>query len=614
MHLTSHTINQYKASTLLSIDIETKDPELEEKGPGTHRGDGHICGLSICSKDTGSTLNHYLSLAHPDTKGEVIARNRKIAADILKVPNPKIGANIAYDIEWLNHEGFEVGGKFHDVQYAEPLLNEYARTYHLDGLATKYNVGVKKTNVLKEYADMMGWEGKPIKHIWRMPARVAAEYALSDTELPLDIFKKQMFHLEQQDLVSLYNLETALIPVLLRMRRNGARLDMPKFKRTIVAATEKQYKLSKELYSWAGTELNLNSTVQLAKIFDKHGIQYPRNAPTEKMKLAGKPGNPNLDKFALKKIAEKHPVCSTILEYKQVTTLINLFLSKYANFQVNGKLYGSFHPLRTDDYGTVSGRFSASKPNLQQVSAKDSDFDSEDSQLDDLHGQVVRSLFIPDDGYKWAKADYSQVEYRMLAHYAQGEGSKELVESYNANKHMDYHQKVMDITGLERRPAKTINFGSMYGMGVLATSKMLECPFEEAEMFVSRYHTAAPYVRKTLGAVSNVAASRGFIKTLLGRKARVHSSRKLYSMFNRLIQGSSADVMKKAMVDAEEKGLFDILPLYLTVHDELDIGFKENKEGEEALEELVHTMETTVKLDVPLFVDCHTGDNWAEAD
>jgi DNA polymerase-1 len=172
----------------------------------------------------------------------------------------------------------------------------------------------------------------------------------------------------------------------------------------------------------------------------------------------------------------------------------------------------------------------------------------------------------------------------------------------------------MDLTGFERRAAKQVNFGGMYGIGAPTASNLFGWELDEAKEILNTYHTAAPYIRTTRDAVSNVCSSRGFIFTILGRKARLHTTRSLYSMFNRLIQGSAADVMKKAIVDAEEQGLFDELVLHLTVHDELDVSYQKTKRGEEALKELTHCMEETVKIDVPLLVDCHTGDNWAEAD
>jgi len=556
----------FDRSKLLSIDIETKDPNLVEMGPGTHRGDGHICGLSISSYDlNGNIVGEYLSFTHPDTPSDEREKNRKIAKSLLKTSKPKIGANIAYDIEWLNHEGFKVGGKSHDIQYGAALLDEYKRSYSLNSVAKDAGLQPKKTDVLQEYCDTMNWKGEPIKHIWRMPSSVAAEYALVDTALPLEIFELQKQQLEHQNMWSLYNLEIDLIPVLLNMRRNGVRVDMDLFRRTIVSVNDVIYHKTETLSNWAGRELNFNSTSQLAKLFDEKGISYPRRPPTAKMLASGKTeGNPCLDKSVLRRLAEEHPMCQELLDLRHYSTINNLFLYKWANMLVGDRLYAQFHPLRNDEYGTVSGRFSASKPNLQQVSSADDDPEfNVEGALANLKGKILRRLFLPEEGKKWAKLDYSQVEYRIMAHYASGRGAEELRQTYIDNPLTDYHQRVMDLTGFDRKTAKNVNFGGAYGVGIKTASTLFGWTIEEAELFLNGYHRAAPYIRTTRNAVSNVISRRGYIHTILGRRARLGGSRKLHSFFNRLIQGSAADIMKKSMVDAYKKGLFDVLDITL---------------------------------------------------
>jgi DNA polymerase I-like protein with 3'-5' exonuclease and polymerase domains len=611
---TEQQIDLMCSAKLLSVDIESKDPELPKKGPGTHRGEGYICGTSFGIREGEHNFAYYLPLRHPDTSPEHRERNFKITKKLLESSAPKIGANFIYDLEWLLHEEFNVPLKnLHDVQYAEPLLDEYARSYKLERLARKYTQGIKKSYLLQEYCDTMGWKGDPLIHMWRIPERIAEEYAIEDALLPLEIFEKQKAALEKQGLWELYTMETELIPLLLKMRKVGVRLNMPLLMRTVNDVTDKHFALKEKLYDWAGYELNLGSSAQLARVFDKKGIAYPRREPTALMKEKGKPGNPQLDKKALNRMKVYHPICETILEFRHYDTLISMFLHPYMDFQVDGRLYGTFHPLRSDDYGTVAGRFSASKPNLQQVSAQEEDGD-EDDEFKALKGQIIRALFIPEEGCKWAKLDYSQIEYRIIAHYATGRGSQELRDKYNNDPSTDMHQVIMDSTGFDRRTAKRLNFGGTYGMGIPTAADTFEWEIEESELFMNSYHAAAPYVKTTRQKVSKTASRRGYVFTVLGRKARTHPSRKLHSMFNRLIQGSAADVMKKGMVDADKKGLFDVLIPHMTVHDEMDVSYKDNKEGNEALQELKVTMEEAVTFDVPLIVDCHTGNNWAEAD
>ena len=603
-------IEAFCATDILCVDIESKDPDLKEKGPGTHRGGGYICGVGFGAKLNGNAEGYYLPIAHMDTSAEEKEANIKRITKLLTSPTEKLGANIVYDYEWLLHEGFEINMRTtHDVQYAEPLLDEYRRSYSLESLAKIHTKEQKMTDVLKEYSDMMNWKGPPISNLWKMPQDVVEAYAVGDVTLPIEIFDKQKTQLEQEGLYELYTMETESIPALLEMRKNGVKIDQKRFKKTILNFTEQRHALTKKLEKWAGKDVNFNSSAQLAKVFDSYGIPYPRNAPTELMAKAGKPGNPNLDKNALGKLKQEFPICQTILDWRHTDTIIGMFLHPYMEFMSNERLYGTFHPLRSDDYGTVAGRFSASRPNLQQVSAID-----EDSEDGGIQGQVLRQLFIPEDDSDWAKLDYSQIEYRIMAHYAKGSAAEALRNQYNENVSTDLHQVICDITGFDRRTAKRLNFGGAYGMGTFTAANTFGWTMEEAEVFMAEYHRAAPYVKQLRNTVSSTAARRGHVFTILGRKARTHPSRKLHSMFNRLIQGSAADVMKKAIVDAYKKGLFSELPLHMTVHDELDVSVKRNKTANDALFELKRVMENVVKFEVPLLVECHTGANWAEAD
>ena len=223
-------------------------------------------------------------------------------------------------------------------------------------------------------------------------------------------------------------------------------------------------------------------------------------------------------------------------------------------------------------------------------------------------------MFIPEEGHTWGKSDYSQIEYRIIAHYAQGKGAISLREQYNYDPDTDFHKYIQDNTGFDRRTAKRLNFGGAYGMGIPSAAQLFGWTMEEAEMFMNTYHNTAPYIKETRNSVSRVAKQRGHIFTLLGRKARTHPSRKLHSMFNRLIQGSAADLFKKGMADAYNAGVFNVLIPHMFVHDEVDVSIPPTIEGQEALEELEYIMENAIKLDVPVKVDTHTGANWAEAD
>lgn len=605
----------FRETDLLGVDIESKDPNLVSLGPGCYRGDGYITGVSFATDD----VSVYLDIAHPDTTAETKERNLRIIADLCSQPNEKVGANILYDLDWLGSSQYriQVNGKINDVQYAEPLLDEYRTSYSLASLASHYHLTAKATNMLEGYCRSQQWkltkETPAAAYIWQMPSSVVRHYAELDSSLAVQILRKQKLELQRQGLMDIYDIEVGLIPLLLRMRQQGVRIDTPRYRKVSYAVADKLFELKNAIYEWAGEEFNIGSTAQLAELFDKRRMPYPRNEPTGIMKEKGLPGNPCLDKETLTQLSKNgYEICRKILQYRHYETLCNMFLIPYADFMVGDRLHCQFHPLRSDDYGAVSGRFSSSKPNLQQVSAQQDDDFSDGNPL--LKGQILRGLFIPEEDHLWAKLDYSQVEYRIGAHYASGPGAEELRKEYNDNPNTDYHQRIQDLTGFDRRTSKRLNFGASYGMGYKTAAKKFYWSEEEAEMFMEGYHRAAPYLKITRKSVVERAERRGFIFTLLGRRARVHPSRKLHSLYNRLIQGSAADIMKKAMVDSWKLGVYDVLKPHLTVHDELDVSVPQTKEGTEALELLKHTMEHCVTLKVPLIADCHVANNWAEAD
>lgn len=606
-------LEDFEQADLLGMDIETYDPNLIDMGSGVYRRDGRILGVSFATDKRGI----YLPVAHEDTSEDEARHNWQVIKHLCRLPNAKVGANIFYDLDWLvNGYGVEVNGTLHDVQYAEPLLNEYRQSYSLGVLAPAYGCQEKASGLLENYADAQGWKYKDARAlIYKMPSTLVAKYAELDGMLPVQILRKQLHELAAQNLTEVYELETGLLPLLLQMRKQGVRIDVDLFNRTAEAAESVREKVERDLWQWAGHKFDVGSVQQLAKVFDSKGIAYPRREPTPLMQAKGKPGNPNIDRMALKAMSAKGiTVADKVLAYRHYSTLKGLFFEPYKKFLVGDRLHCQFHPLRSDDRGAVSGRFSSSKPNLQQVSAQDdSDYVGEYA-TDLLKGQILRKLFIPEKGCEWGKYDYSQVEYRIGAHYAMGPGSNELREAYCKNPLTDYHKHIQDLTGFDRRTAKRLNFGATYGMGAATAAKQFGWSLEEAEEFMSGYHDAAPYLKITRSLVIDKASRVGYIRTLLNRRARVNPSRKLHSLYNRLIQGTAADVMKKALVTAYEAGIFKVLPPHITVHDEIDVSIAPTPEAQEAKVELKNILETCVKLRVPLVCECHTAHNWAEAD
>ncbi|NIU83359.1 MAG: hypothetical protein GWN64_07730 [Candidatus Thorarchaeota archaeon] len=599
-------IEKITAFPLLAVDIETYDPELRELGPGMYRRDGNILGVSISNGE----FSEYYNIGHRGIKQEEKENNIKYLRELLNTDVPKIGANLLYDADWLsNHLGINLKGQLNDVQIAEPLIDEYRDTYSLNSLAQKYLGEEKVKSDLELKCTSQGLKGDFRQYMYTFTHKETRNYAIADAELPIRIFKKQESILLDEGLDQLYRMEMDLYPLLLQMRQAGVRVDKQKIANGIKFLLGEIKSMESAMYSQYG-KFNVKSSKEIEKVFNEIGLAFERRPPTEKMKEKGiTQGNPNFDKNALSKI--DHPICKSILGVRECRTLLNtFFVNSFSQCNVNGRIHSSFNPLRSDQYGTVSGRFSSSKPNLQQIPSKDDHIIGDTNSM-----ELCRSVFIPEEGCDWAKLDWSQIEYRLIAHYAEGAKSDDIRKRYNEDPSTDYHAWVMEMTGLNRKEAKMLNFGMAYYMGVASCSSQFGWSLAEAEDFINHYHKNVPFVKTTRANVVRTAKRRGFIRTILGRRARVSNKMRMeqkeHSIFNRLIQGSAADLMKKAMVEAHKAGVFDVLTPHLTVHDELDVSVPKTDEGQEALMELKNIMETCIQLRVPIVADLEVGPNWA---
>lgn len=575
---------------MIGLDIETHDPNLLDKGPGVYRRDGRILGVSI--HENGKSEYHPIS--HKDTSSETRNRSLKIVRELIEdSKEPIIGANIQYDLDWLcNWAGFKLSDReIHDVQLAEPLIDEYRFTYSLDSLAQKYLNEKKEKTELEDYCFYNNLKGDPRKYLHEMPEKIVKKYAEIDAELPVRIFEKQMEILEKEELLGVYKLERELIPLLLQMRKTGVRIDTGRVKSGIEHLEDEIKKESKEINQKYGS-VNVKSNQHLAEVFDELKLDYPK---TEK-------GNPNFDKDFLKTV--NHPFAKSVLKIRELRTIKDtFFVNSFTDMEVNGRIHALFNQLRSDEYGTVSGRFSGSNPNLQQIPSK--------GEMKDF----CRSIFIPEDGQLWGKIDYSQIEFRFIAHYASGPGADIVRQQYTDDPTTDFHAFVMNLTGLERKYAKNINFGLSFFMGIEKMAKTMGCSVSHAKELVDQYFKALPFLKHTREAVVDTAKKRGYIRTIAGRRARLSADmrkhRKEYKIFNRLPQGSAADLIKTAMVESYKAGVWNVLSPHLTVHDELDFSIPQTKEGREAVVELKNIMETCIKLKVPVKAELEIGDNWA---
>lgn len=648
-------VKDLSKAKIISLDIETFDPGIAKKlGAGVYRNDGYILGVAISD---GEGYSNYFNLGHYDCTKAEREENVKYLREVLALDIPKLGTNLMYDIDWLeNWQGsekhgwrgeapqFKVNGLLYDIQIAEPIIDENQGRYSLDFQANKYlNIGKAKDEI-DEFCEDNGLKGDSRRWLWKMPSSLVRKYAIADVELPLEIFRKQWVIMQEDNLLNVFELETKLLRAMLHMRRNGVLIDENRRDRNIMTAQNEFEKKYYELIDKYG-EVNFNSTFQLADLFDKNDVPYNFKVTFEdgdstvvehkvgkaikegkaedyRVELKGRTDeikncNPTIPREYLTSLEEEYPQIADIMFVRKADRMINAFLngSLVDYITDDGLIHPEIRNVRDDNYGTRSGRFSMTNPNLQQIPALSTDY---------YWGKLCREVFVPLENCWWAKIDYSQIEYRCLAHFANGPGSEDLVESYNVNPKTDYHQYVMDLTGLSRKFAKNLNFGLAYGMGRYHMAELFNWTLEYAEEVLDIYHSKAPYVRATVKNVERVAKNRGYIKTLAGRRSRLVDRNKAYVMFNRLLQGSAADIMKKGMLDIYEAGLVgDIRNFdedykkgkvfeHLTVHDELGFSVPKTVEGIRTLYEVKQKMQDAYKLKIPIIADVEIGPNWAE--
>jgi DNA polymerase I-like protein with 3'-5' exonuclease and polymerase domains len=617
------------AAHALAVDCETYDPDLQEHGPGWARGKSHIVGLAVGTADG---HRWYFPIRHTVESQDNLDPKKVLAwaaVELARPTQPKVGANLIYDVGTLRAEGVHVAGELFDVQFAEALLDE-AATVNLDDLGQRY-LGRGKTSA-QLYDWCRAWYGggeDQRANIWRAPPRIVGPYAEGDVDLPFAVLDKQWQRLQAEGLLDLFRMECALIPLLVEMRFAGVSVDLAKAEQVrsdlLAESTIEQAKLR----TIVGFDVNVNAAASIAKAFDKFGYSYERTAK----------GAPSFDKDFLASC--KNPVADAINEIRKLDKLRTTFVENYIlGAHVNGKVYCSFNPLRADETGARSGRFSSNDPNLQNIPVRDK-----------VWGKKLRSLFTIDNGHKqWRKFDYSQIEYRFLVHFAVGQGAEEARQKYRDDPSTDYHawvqQLVAPVAGwdlstpelrkLWRFLTKNLNFGAVYGIGEVHMAELLQHPRSEAKQILTYYHNALPFVRATMQDCIQQIERQGYITTILGRRSRFdlwESARErgslpmpyqqallqygqikrayAYRGLNRELQGSAADLFKTAMLKCWTSGVYNYTGVpRLIVHDEKD--FSDPGGTDEAFAEMKHIVETALTLRVPVRADEERGLNWGK--
>ena len=649
---------------LIALDIETYDPNLHELGDGSIRKDGRI----LCCGAHGDGISKVFDFDNPNDIQEL--------RDILKDPSiDKIYHNgIGYDLPWL-YCGYDmvIKGVQHDTMTRAALIDEY-QSLGLDDCCRKLGLrgknkdetieawyekwqaqmklaakgfkkyGISDNNeviIAKENNDFETWKLSPTevealitqsykKDVWANALVIWADpvgremmkkYNLQDCIATFNLFKAQEKLIEP--LHNVYEMECKLVPILLDMKKRGIRVDEKRMAELAAKVQEKADEQERKLIDMFGvTGEMISSGKKLGARLNEMGIHSPIRTAT---------GAESWAEGALVRI--HHPVIPMIQEYKNYDSILNKYLrGSLSRTVINGRIHCTFLPMLRDKEsgmgggGTVTGRFSCKAPNLQQIPARNKGHGQDFSQ-------DMRSLFLPEEGKMIAALDYSQIEAVLLGHYAQGQQATWFREQLKAGA--DLHNIVMGMTGITYRPVvKTFNYGCIYGMGWKTAMEKNYTLFEklaaeeglDIETFTKdiyyNYHKKFPVIKDTMEWCQNIAKAQGYIDTMGGR--RQHKPKPaydpatgkindfIYKMLNKLIQGTAADILKTALINAYEAGIYDVLDLHLLVHDEQVVSTPFTKEGCEATVELQQIMASVYKeqLLVPIKAECELGPNW----
>ena len=635
----------------IAVDIETYDPNLKSKGSGAIRGEGFICGVAV------ATVNDiaYFPLRHADTDlsldkqlklwevlNEKIFQNDKIT---------KVFHNAMYDVCWIRAvTGMKMKGRIVDTMIAASIIDENRFRYTLESLSKDYLQDEKYKYDLQEKT--LNWSGgtvkDPMTNMHRLPASIVKEYAKQDVSLTLrlwNLFNKKLdevLYIKPEDnskktCRNIFELETKLFPCLVDMKFKGVRIDVQKAKRLGKFLEGRRDKLLNIIKEKTNVDVQIWAAASIKKLLKNQKITDYKTTPKSEM--------PQLPKDFLR--THKNRFLRFVAKAREYDKAKNTFVDGLLDFVHNDRIHADINQIRSEKGGTVTGRFSMSNPNLQQIPSKG------------FIGKKMRELFIPEIGCEWGSFDYSQQEPRIVVHYAlkiNMPGTENLKEEFDKDD-ADFHQIVADMAKIPRKQAKVINLGLFYGMGKTKLQKELNLDENKATKLFQTYHAQVPFVRDLSQRLSKFASKNGLLFTLGDRFCRFdkwetrdkewdpkinrftevelyatkekamdayrldqmekygkyidpdcehfekHYARAFtYRAFNRLIQGSAADMTKKAMVDLYEKG---IVP-HIQIHDELCVSIRNKKERN-----MVHeAMENTIKLNIKNKVDYEFGPNW----
>ena len=635
-----------KGIDTVAIDLETYDPKLKTHGSGAIRGEGFVCGIAVATKKQ----TFYFPIAHAMTGNldpkftwnflnQKIFQNKNIK---------KVFHNAMYDVCWIRAvTGQMPQGELLDTMIAASVLDETRMRYSLDAISKDYLKDSKYKYDLQEKAATYGVKD-PMSNMDKLPYSVVKDYAEQDVTLTYklwELFDKKLdevlYQQKEKTCRKIFDLETKLFPCLVDMKFKGVKIDVQKATNFGKHLQKRITQIIKAIEKRTTVKVDIWAAASIKQLLNNQNITDYKKTP--------KSGMPQLPKDYLK--THDNKCLRMIAKAREYDKAVNTFINGLLDYVHEGRIHADINQIRSDSGGTVTGRFSMSNPNLQQIPAKG------------YIGKKMREMFLPEENCNWASFDYSQQEPRIVVHYAIKIGlpkTEELQEEFN-KQDADFHQIVADMAKISRTQAKTINLGLFYGMGKIKLQKELGLDKDKAKELFSDYHKKVPFVKQLSQELINFSKENRLLYTLHDRFCRFDkyetTDRKwnpkkgkfdevdlltkeeaykefeieyrkvakdckgrnltdkeweyfhnyytpafTYKALNRLIQGSAADMTKKAMVDLYEKG---IVP-HIQIHDELCISV----DNDYTTNIIQNVMETTIPLEISNKVNCKKGENW----
>jgi len=584
----------------IAIDLETKDSNLKTMGSGSVTGQAKIVGIALAVDG----WSGYYPIAHEGGGNMDKKKVLDYFRTILNYPSTKIFHNAMYDVCFIKALGLKINGRVVDTMIAGSLVNENRFRYDLGSMGRDYLGKGKNEAVLLETAKEWGLD--PKSEMYKLPAMYVGEYAERDAEMTLELWQEMKKQILIEEVTSIFDLETELFPCLVDMRFLGVRVDVEAAHKLKDKLLKEEKECLQKVKRETGVDTQIWAARSIEQVFQKLNLPYDRTKKTD---------SPSFTKNFLQN--HEHPIVQHIARAREINKAHTTFIDTILKHEHKGRIHAEINQLRSDQGGTVTGRFSYSNPNLQQIPARNKEL-----------GPMIRSLFIPEEDCKWGCFDYSQQEPRLVVHYSALDGLygvDEVIDAYKEGE-ADFHQIVAEMADIPRSQAKTINLGLFYGMGKNKLMAELGINEDKAKDLFKQYHNRVPFVKTLMDSVMRKASENGRVRTWLGRRCRfdlwepnqygIHKAlpheaalaehgpgiRRAYTYkaLNRLIQGSAADMTKKAMVELHKEG---IIP-HIQVHDELDISVKDNAD------KIKEIMESAVELEVPVKVDFEEGVNW----